>query len=141
MHCFLIQRSGKCAATFTFIGQWVNISMFTFYQNFQLYQYALFSQSLHSSFQTRFIIYYMVFTYVIYYIYVLFVINTQLEKSIPSRGIIHNITPIMQNVILICILSNFAELESLELQVYFDICLIHLLNNQVMMKLLCCPNK
>lgn len=60
-------------------------------------------------------------------------------KNIPS-GVIHSIVFIMYNVILICILNAFTELESLKLQVYFDICLIQLLNNKVTKKC-CCPKK
>lgn len=59
-------------------------------------------------------------------------------KNIPS-GVIHSIVFIMYNVILICILNAFTELESLKLQVYFDICLIQLLNNKVTKK--CCCSK
>lgn len=75
-----------------------------------------------------------VFIYFTCYLLHLFIIcdnKYPTEKGIPSGVIIHNIIPIMQNIILICILNNFIELESLELQIYFDICSIHLLNNQL----------
>lgn len=55
-------------------------------------------------------------------------------KNIPSEGVIHSIVSIIYNVILICALNVFKEPESLKLQVYFDICLIQLLNNKVKKK-------
>lgn len=122
--------------------------MFTFFRIYDfiiimLYLISIYFLILKQDLLCLFIIYVHLF-YLLFIIsfYLLSVkINIQLEKSILGRGIIHNITFIMQNVILICILNNFIELESLVLQVYYDICLIHLLNNQVMMKQLCCQKK
>lgn len=67
------------------------------------------------------------------------ILNIQLEIDTLSRRIIHNIIFIIKNIILICIMNNFTELESLELQVYLDICLIPLLNNKAWWN--CCTIK
>lgn len=122
--------------------QYVSISMFTFFSvyNFiiMLYFFIFFS-----CFQTRCITYLLYeFIYFICYLS-LFIIcgNKYPIRKKHSQQENNNINTIMQNVILICILNNFIELESLELQVYFDICLIHLLNNQAMMKQLCYQKK
>lgn len=82
------------------------------------------------------------FIYFICYLYLFIICDNKYPiRKKHSQRENNNINTIMQNVILICILNNFIELESLELQVYFDICLIHLLNNQAMLKQLCYQKK
>lgn len=85
--------------------------------------------------------YFIVLCYLFYFIiicdytcnFIVFGNKCKLE-NIPSEGVIHSIVSIMYNVILICSLNAFTELESLKLLVYFDIFLIQLLNNKVTKK-------
>lgn len=121
--------------------QYVSISMFTFFRvyNFIIMLYffrvcfLVFKQDVLS----------IIWIHLFYCYLYLFIIcdNKYPIRKKHSQRENNNINTIMQNVILICILNNFIELESLELQVYFDICLIHLLNNQAMLKQLCYQKK
>lgn len=56
-----------------------------------------------------------------------------MENIIPS-GVINSIVSIMYNIILICTLNTFIELETFKLRVYFDICLITKLQRNIVVK-------
>lgn len=67
------------------------------------------------------------------YINIVFDNICKLENIIPS-GVINSIVSIMYNIILICTLNTFIELETFKLRVYFDICLITKLQRNIVVK-------